>query len=93
MKPSLFFRLLILCAAILGNLAAAQAQCDNPKTNEQRAQCIGAELRGADATINRVYGDLMKTLSPQDHTALRDEQRAGEKASGTLKSGSTPGQS
>jgi uncharacterized protein YecT (DUF1311 family) len=76
MKPSLLIRLAVLCAAVLGNLASAHGQCDNPKTNDQRAQCIGAELRGADATINRVYGDLMKTLSPDDRTALREQQRA-----------------
>lgn len=56
--------------------APVQAQCENPKTSEQRAQCVGDELRGADRTINRVYGDLMKSLSPQDRTSLRSEQRA-----------------
>jgi uncharacterized protein YecT (DUF1311 family) len=56
--------------------SGARAQCDNPKTNEQRAQCVGEELRGADRTINRVYGDLMKSLSPDDRTTLRNEQRA-----------------
>ena len=55
--------------------AGARAQCDNPKTSEQRAQCVGEELRGSDRTINRVYGDLMKSLSTEDRTALRNEQR------------------
>jgi uncharacterized protein YecT (DUF1311 family) len=53
-----------------------QAQCDNPKTSEQRAQCVGDELRGSDRTINRVYGDLLKSLSPDDRIALRNDQRA-----------------
>ena len=52
------------------------AQCDNPKSSEQRAQCVGDELRGSDRTINRVYGDLMKSLSPSDRVKLRDDQRA-----------------
>lgn len=56
--------------------AATRAQCDHPKTSEQRAQCVGDELRGADHTINRVYGDLMKSLSTDDRTKLRDDQRA-----------------
>lgn len=56
--------------------SAVRAQCDNPKTSEQRAQCVGDELRGADRTINRVYGDLMKSLSPEDRVTLRDQQRA-----------------
>jgi uncharacterized protein YecT (DUF1311 family) len=55
---------------------SARAQCDNPKTNAQRAQCVGDELRGSDRTINRVYGDLMKSLSPDDRIALRNDQRA-----------------
>jgi uncharacterized protein YecT (DUF1311 family) len=56
--------------------APARAQCDNPKTDEQRAQCLGDELRGSDRTINRVYGELMKSLSPEDRTKLREDQRA-----------------
>jgi uncharacterized protein YecT (DUF1311 family) len=55
--------------------SGAQAQCDNPKTSAQRAQCVGDELRGADRTINRVYGDLMKSLTPDDRGTLRNEQR------------------
>jgi uncharacterized protein YecT (DUF1311 family) len=56
--------------------SGVQAQCDNPKTSAQRAQCVGDELRGADRTINRVYGDLMKSLTPEDRGSLRNEQRA-----------------
>ena len=75
-KAQLTFSLLAtsLCFALMP--ISAQAQCDNPKTSEQRAQCVGDELRGADRTINRVYGDLMKSLSPEDRTTLRDQQRA-----------------
>ena len=76
MKPNTLFRILIVGAAFLGTLQSTEAQCDNPVTNEQRAQCIGAELRGADATINRVYGELLKSLSPTDRIALRNDQRA-----------------
>src|SRR6266436_5456643 len=56
--------------------SGARAQCDNPKTSVQRAQCVGDELRGADRTINRVYGDLMKSLSPADRLTLRNDQRS-----------------
>lgn len=56
--------------------SGARAQCDNPKTSEQRAQCVGEELRGSDRTINRVYGDLLKSLPPDDRIALRNDQRA-----------------
>jgi uncharacterized protein YecT (DUF1311 family) len=74
-----FARLLVPFAmAVVYTLAPSvvRAQCDNPKTSEQRAQCVGDELRGSDRTINRVYGDLMKSLSPDDRTALRTDQRA-----------------
>jgi uncharacterized protein YecT (DUF1311 family) len=56
--------------------SVTRAQCDHPKNSEQAAQCVGDELRGADHTINRVYGDLMKSLSAEDRTKLRDDQRA-----------------
>ena len=59
--------------------SAAHAQCDNPKSNAQRAQCVGDELRGSDRTINRVYGDLMKSLSPDDrNTRLFDPPSPGQ---------------
>lgn len=54
----------------------AHAQCDNPKTDAMRAECIKTELKGSDSTINRTYVELMKSLSPDDKTALRNEQRA-----------------
>jgi uncharacterized protein YecT (DUF1311 family) len=68
-----FIALILLLAIAPGG---ARAQCDNPKTSEQRAQCVGDELRGSDRTINRVYGDLLKSLSPDDRIALRNDQRA-----------------
>jgi len=75
--PSKFRVLLVLAVTIFVLWPnPAHVQCDNPKTSEQRAQCVGDELRGADRTINRVYGDLMKSLSPQDRVTLREEQRA-----------------
>jgi uncharacterized protein YecT (DUF1311 family) len=65
--------LFFLCAGVAG---VARAQCDNPKTDAARAECIKTELKGSDSTINRTYGDLMKSFSPDDRTALRNEQRA-----------------
>jgi uncharacterized protein YecT (DUF1311 family) len=71
--PSRTTVILFLCAGAAG---AAHAQCDNPKTDAARAECIRTELKGSDSTINRTYGELMKSLSPDDRTALRNEQRA-----------------
>jgi uncharacterized protein YecT (DUF1311 family) len=65
----------ILIFAIL-LATAARAQCENPKTDAARRECITTELKGSDSTINRTYVELMKSLSPEDRTALRNEQRA-----------------
>lgn len=64
--------------AILAILAASatRAQCDNPKTDAARAECIKTELKVSDSTIDRTYVELMKSLSPDDRTLLRNEQRA-----------------
>jgi uncharacterized protein YecT (DUF1311 family) len=67
--------LILVSTLLLAAIAGAQAQCDHPRTDAQRAQCLGDELKGADRTINRVYGELMKSLSPADRVNLRDEQR------------------
>lgn len=55
---------------------AAYAQCANPKTDAVRAECIKTELKGSDSTINRTYGELMKSLPAEDRITLRNEQRA-----------------
>ncbi len=69
-------QLVLISLALAFAAASTRAQCDNPKTDAQRVQCIGDELRGSDRTINRVYGELMKSLSPDDRIKLRDDQRA-----------------
>jgi uncharacterized protein YecT (DUF1311 family) len=66
---------LVLILLILG-ASATRAQCDNPKTDAARAECIKTELKGSDSTINRIYGELMKSLAPDQRTTLRNEQRA-----------------
>lgn len=56
--------------------SATRAQCDNPKTDATRADCIKTEWKGSDSTINRTYVELMRSLAPGDRTTLRIEQRA-----------------
>jgi uncharacterized protein YecT (DUF1311 family) len=75
MTRSVLIRIAMLAAAAVFLAAPAQAQCEAPKTDAQRAQCLGDELRGSDRTINRVYGELMKSLSPADQIALRGDER------------------
>ncbi len=69
-------RCAILSTVMFLAASSSHAQCDNPKTDAARAECIKTELKGSDSTINRTYVELMKSLSPDDRTALRNEQRA-----------------
>ena len=75
MFTRLLSRGLMTAAAIVGLAVSASAQCQNPTTDAQRAQCLGDELRGADRTINRVYGELAKSLPPVDRLTLRNDER------------------
>jgi uncharacterized protein YecT (DUF1311 family) len=69
-------RCVVLSTFALLGASAGRAQCDNPKTDSARADCIKTELKSSDSTINRTYVELMKSLTPEDRTALRNEQRA-----------------
>jgi len=73
---NLLLRCVMLSAFAILTASATRAQCDNPKTDAARADCIKAELKGSDSTINRTYVELMKSFSPNDRTTLRNEQRA-----------------
>ncbi|MGB9467553.1 MAG: lysozyme inhibitor LprI family protein [Candidatus Acidiferrum sp.] len=75
-KLHLLVRCVIIATFVILTASVTRAQCDNPKTDAARAECIKTELKGSDSTINRTYGELMKSLSPDDRTALRNEQRA-----------------
>ncbi len=73
---SLLARCGLVFAFLTTSAGVTFAQCDNPKTDAARAECIKTELKGSDSTINRSYGELMKSLSPENRTTLRNEQRA-----------------
>jgi uncharacterized protein YecT (DUF1311 family) len=75
-KLHFLLRCVIFSAFAFLAAGLSYAQCDNPKTDAARAECIKTELKGSDSTINRTYVELMKSLSPEDRTALRNEQRA-----------------
>jgi len=76
LKLNVMLRCVVLSTFAFLAASASQAQCDNPKTDAARAECIKTELKGSDSTINRTYVELMKSLSPEDRSALRNEQRA-----------------
>lgn len=66
---------MLLLVALATTSGAYAASCDDPKTNDEIAQCLGVELREADARINAIYKELMATLSDADKTTLRTAQR------------------
>jgi uncharacterized protein YecT (DUF1311 family) len=63
-------------AAAAATTAAVAANCDQPASDAERAACLGVQLRESDQTINRVYKELMGTLSDAGKAQLRGEQRA-----------------
>lgn len=76
MRPSNWLMRCIFALPLFAFAGTAHAQCTNPKIDAVRAECIKTELKGSDSTINRTYGELMKSLSPEDRVVLRNEQRA-----------------
>jgi uncharacterized protein YecT (DUF1311 family) len=73
-----FVTRLIGCAAILilTSSFTHAAECDDPKSSELIAQCLGQDLRESDIKINASYQELMKKLNETDKTNLRLMQRA-----------------
>lgn len=69
------FLFLALGAALHPGTARA-ANCDQPASEEEQMQCLGADLRRTDAEINRVYGEVRGKLDDAGKLALRNEQRA-----------------
>src|SRR5882724_4164682 len=67
----------VLTLAILSIAFRAHAgECDDPKSSEQIAQCLGKDLRDSDEKINSSYKELISTLNESDKANLRTAQRA-----------------
>ncbi|WP_189041278.1 lysozyme inhibitor LprI family protein [Aliidongia dinghuensis] len=67
----------LLIAALLlsfAQIAVARADCDNAATDQERAECIGQELRAADKTINDLYQALRASRDDAGKAALRTQQ-------------------
>jgi len=65
-----------LLFTLLGAVSQAiGAGCESPKSSEEVAGCLGAELRDSDARINQSYQSLMQRLGADEQKALRTEQR------------------
>lgn len=65
---------------ILWSLVAvpwAQAGCETPQSDAERAACLGTELRQTEQRINEVYETLMRSMATkEDQDKLRREQGA-----------------
>lgn len=67
----------LLCAAGAQAADDANPQDCRPDGNQmQMNACAVRDYRAADVALNIRYGEVMKSLSPQVRTALRNEQRA-----------------
>jgi uncharacterized protein YecT (DUF1311 family) len=70
------FRLVFMAAAIGAWPCLAFADCTAPSSDAERAQCVGQELRNADAEINDIYGQLRARLSAEGQNELRHQEIA-----------------
>ena len=70
--------IITLCgvAILLSPLRVHAAQCDDPKTTDEIAQCLGIELRDSDTKINQSYKELIDKLDRANQSKLRNEQLA-----------------
>jgi uncharacterized protein YecT (DUF1311 family) len=62
-------------ALLMCNVGRA-ADCTDPRSSQEVAQCLEQTLRAADARINETYAEIMAKLDVPGQQQLRDEQRA-----------------
>jgi len=71
--PIKVFIVILLCLIATSVYAV---ECDNPKSSDDAAYCLGVELRESDTKINEKYKTLMSKLPANEKEKLRKEQRA-----------------
>jgi uncharacterized protein YecT (DUF1311 family) len=64
-----------LLALMLGTHVAIADECADTRTSEAIVECMGKDLRAADAKINASYQELMGSLAEPNKTQLREDQR------------------
>lgn len=67
---------IVVLPVMLACSAGQAAVCDDPKSSDEIAQCLGNDLRDADAKINVAYRELMTRLGETERSSLRVAQRA-----------------
>ena len=67
-------RLFVLLLSVLSGGAYAD-ECDEPKSSEKIAQCLGKDLRESDGKINSSYNEVMGKLNEGEKANFRRAQR------------------
>jgi uncharacterized protein YecT (DUF1311 family) len=77
MKSSLFLLLafLLVAGSALGQ-GTKKAPCSDANTQAEMNLCAGKEYKTADATLNRVYQQLVAMLEPEEKAQLKEAQTA-----------------
>jgi len=77
MKPTIFLLLVLLLAASSAfGQGAKKAPCSDLDTQAEMNICAGKEYKTADATLNRVYQQLVAMLEAEEKTQLKEAQTA-----------------
>jgi uncharacterized protein YecT (DUF1311 family) len=77
MKSTIFLLLILLLAAGSGvGQGRKKAPCADLNTQAEMNICAGKEYRAADATLNRVYQQLVARLDAEEKAKLKDAQTA-----------------
>jgi len=78
MKLATIFLVLLLSAAALafGQSQKKSEPCADAQTQADMNICWGKEYKAADATLNQVYGQLMRKLEEADKTQLKQVEAA-----------------
>ena len=71
MKIAAIVLLLILMVVAYGQGTKKPVPCADAQTQTDMSICWGKEYKAADATLNQVYGQLMRKLDEPDKTQLK----------------------
>ncbi len=68
--------LLLLATCVLAQGTKKPTPCADAQTQTDMNICWGKEYKAADATLNQVYGQLMRKLDEADKTQLKQVEAA-----------------
>ena len=71
----MLFVSLLVVASVFGQ-GTKKAPCSDANTQAEMNICAGKEYKAADATLNRVYQQLVGMLEPEEKAQLKEAQTA-----------------